>query len=143
MTCASSGRDTLCHNPATTRLWCPTWLDADKGPRVFCDEHAKTFKRDTNPNLRPGSFHWGDDADKAFAKLERFISYRDETLYNNARGMVENGTPIYPDKEKTISRRGTYIVDGKLWLITYYHVSCLGDHVEARVVFPHLFEPTE
>lgn len=55
-----------CQQEATERVWCPTWISADEGPRVMCERHARNFKPEFNKYAKDGVFHWGADADREY-----------------------------------------------------------------------------
>lgn len=114
---------------ATKRVWCPTWIGSEKGPIDVCAEHAANFTPEGNPHGRGGSFHWGEEADKAFKSVVQNFP-RSHDNYENAKGMAENGTVV---GEKT------YIVDGWAWLVASYNVLNLGSWPEVKEVFPKLF----
>lgn len=120
---------------ATKRLWCPTWLTSEKGPIDLCEECAKTFMPEhNNTGASDGSWHWGDEADAAFASVELNVPYTDEH-YENAKRMAMNGTKV-----ANIGSDGVYVVDGKAWLVARFNVLRLGDFGVALERFPKLFE---
>jgi hypothetical protein len=124
--------------PATKRVWCPTWLGSQRGPINVCEECAKVFTSENKYSRRnEGSFHWGDDADKAFAAVELNLP-KEDGRYENARGMAINGTQIA--RHIRMDRdEGLYVVDGKVWLVAHYNVLRLGSMDDARATFPKLF----
>lgn len=123
---------------ATKRVWCPTWLGSQRGPMDVCDECAKTFQPEHNHFSCNGSFHWGEDADKAFKQVEQNIPSND-ARYENAVGMAVNGTKLHKHRVWPGVNGGLYVVDGKVWLVASYNVLCLGNLDDARETFPKLF----
>ncbi len=129
----------LRHAPrqGTRRLWCPTWYGAEKGPIDVCEEHAKTFMPEHNPYHSGGSFHWADEADRAFAFCEAFFPVGDERG-ENIRGMLAGA-------HSSRAARDVFVVDGKAWLrcqgmgLATEHYVRLGEHAAARELFPVLF----
>jgi hypothetical protein len=127
MTCDNCRPD---KNAATRRLWCPTWIGAEKGPINLCDSHAENFQPEHNYNATGGSWHWDADADIAFKQVELFVSDPNSDRFANAKGMIANGRKV-GDK--------IYVVDGKVWLLASRHIACLGDYFVAKDIFPTLF----
>lgn len=120
---------------ATKRLWCPTWLDCENGPIDLCEHHAGVFQVENNPNANNGSWHWGEEADKAFQSCEAFFPRNDERN-QNIKGMLANGTKI---------NHHLTVVDGKVWLTNKaigideeWYVR-LGDYPDVKDIFPALF----
>jgi hypothetical protein len=114
---------------ATHRLWCPTWIGSERGPIDICEEHARTFKEDKNPSAKNGSWHWGEDADKAFKSVVLNI-HKDDDRFYNAKNMAENGSKVGEQ---------TYVVDGEVWLVASYNVLHLGKWPDVKETFPKLF----
>jgi hypothetical protein len=55
-----------CPNEATHRVWCPTWLSAEKGPIDICEKCSRIFDPMHNKYATDGTFYWGANADKQF-----------------------------------------------------------------------------
>ena len=66
---ADNGGFTACTEPATHRLWCPTWKQegSKEGPLNMCLKHARNFMPQFNPHSARGTFYWGTDADREYA----------------------------------------------------------------------------
>lgn len=56
-----------CQTEASLKVWCPTWIGAEKGPMRFCAKHAENFT-EKNPHANINAFYWGEEADKAYAE---------------------------------------------------------------------------
>lgn len=131
----SQPRCTNCHPngrtpaPATLRLWCPTWIGSERGPRDLCAECAWVFQPERNKHAVGGSWHWGSEADWAYQSVELNLPHNDPR-YPQACRMAQQGTPVGEQ---------TYVVDGKVWLVVSFNVLRLGDWPDARELFPELF----
>jgi hypothetical protein len=128
--CRGNGKAPGKEAEATLRLWCPTWVGCEKGPRNLCAECAKNFQPEHNRNAEGGSWHWGEQADAAFTSVVAFFPNTDPR-YVNAKGMAENGTKV-GDR--------TYVVDGEVWLIAAMTAVHLGKWPDVRDTFPKLFK---
>ena len=76
-----------CVGKVNTSVWCPTWINADEGPLALCDECAKHFIPEYNPNAANGKFFWGwmakEEFEKAYPPEKRkrhIITVPDETV---------------------------------------------------------------
>lgn len=124
--------------PAEFRVWCPTWVSADKGPIDLCYECYKVFSPGINPHAADGHFFIGDLADAAFRTVEAFIP-RADPRYTNAKGMLENGAHVRGPKHIHIFSSSTFIVDGKVWVASYQLLARLGDYADVKARMPKLF----
>src|SRR4029078_10361790 len=73
MICANCDPEEGQPKEATRLLWCPTWVDSYEGPLPLCDEHAKNFMPQHNPNAAGGSWHWDEEANVVFQAIEAFV----------------------------------------------------------------------
>ena len=61
-----------CPREAAERVWCRTWIGAERGPIDVCSECAKVFKPEHNKHCQSSlDFHWGADADWAYHELAK------------------------------------------------------------------------
>lgn len=133
-----------CNQEATVKIWCPTWLDANRGPIYRSAPHARVFTDNAE-----GAFYYGDEADQKFRLVEAFIPVTDER-FRNVLGMLKNGQHVAGNQlgkraelSSSMFHESLHIVDGKLWLVTSYLASRLGDHVEAKAAFAKLVEQVQ
>lgn len=127
-----------CQNQATTKVWCPTWAFANKGPLHLCDKCAEHFDEKVNQEASKAQIFFGQEADDAFKFIENFIP-RNDPRYQNAYGMIQNGTIIKGYFPVGVTQHATAVVDGIAWLVTRNLISDLGDYVQAKQRFPKLF----
>ena len=124
---------------ATVKIWCPTWVFAYNGPKVFCEEHSKNFIEEHNPNAEGGQFFFNKDADAAYASVEVFIPSEDDN-FGDAYSMLENGR-IVSGKPRSPLSGFVSVVNGKVWVANTTLVACLGDYDDIVTRMPKLFKP--
>ena len=130
----------LCKKQAMFRLWCPTWITANEGPRNLCSDCAKAFQVAHNPMAAGGSWHWGDNADKAFKQIKQYIPCHDPR-FHNVCGLVKiAGTHLRDHVSGAGSVYLMYVVDENVWIIMSYAIINLGRLNEAKDIFPELLK---
>lgn len=114
-----------CTDKATVRLWCPTWIGAEKGPMFVCETHANVFRPEENENAGNGLFYWGADADFAYQRAQGFYRSHDadeREQYFRLHAMIKRvGTHVFGHY---------YAVDGRMWAATMFGVVNVGPYYD-------------
>jgi hypothetical protein len=123
-----------CSEESILTIWCPTWTKCEEGPRLFCQRHADLFDPTKNTNALDGQFFYGDDAQQAFKEIEAIFPRNDER-YINSRGMLEhvpNRSHVAGKENVGFMSYGLFVCDGKLWLLTFWHVMRIGNYHDVK-----------
>ena len=109
-------------------VWCPSWFDADEGPKAFCKKHSAAYHPDANLLGRKTLIFWNQDAYDAYIECGVIVRRKDER-YSSIKKMCENGKRLdWHTPESIVCPSGWYCVNGQVWLITDLGAVNTGDY---------------
>jgi hypothetical protein len=117
-----------CNRPAKNQDWYPTFPEAYRGPRQFCEDHHASHRR-----LREAMGWFADiEAVAQFQECEFIVRATENggyhsiltTLFRHGSHVAghELGQPIEP------GRQSVYVYNGLLWLSQLESITILGDY---------------